>query len=183
MNRKLTSIFFLFIFSFGIISAQETKPLAADGIMKASYAKAGETNKNVFLIFHASWCSWCKRLDKAMNSDELKKLFEDNFIVTHLDVLERNEKIELLENPGGKEIMAKLGGEKSGLPFYAFLDSKGKMIANSNVMDKESNIGYPGSEEEIAAFVKLLKLSSELNDEQLSKISEYLKANAPKPRN
>lgn len=183
MNRKLTSIFFLFIFSFGIISAQETKPLAADDIMKASYAKAGETNKNVFLIFHASWCSWCKRLDKAMNSDELKNLFEENFIVTHLDVLERNEKIELLENPGGKELMAKLGGEKSGLPFYAFLDDKGNMIANSNVMDKESNIGYPGSEEEIAAFVKLLKLSSELNDEQLSKISEYLKANAPKPRN
>jgi len=182
MNRILTSIFFLFIFSFGVISAQETKPLAADEIMKAAYAKAGETNKNVFLIFHASWCSWCKRLDKAMNSDELKKLFEENYVITHLDVLERNEKIELLENPGGKELMAKLGGEKSGLPFYAFLDDKGKMIANSNVMDKESNIGYPGSEEEIAAFGKLLKLSSKLSDDQLSKITEYLKANAPIPR-
>lgn len=118
-----------------------------------------------------------------MNSDELKKIFEDNYIVTHLDVLERNEKIALFENPGGKEFMAKLGGEKSGLPFYAFLDSEGKMISNSNVMDKESNIGYPGSAEEIEAFGKLLKSSAnKLSEEQFATIIEYLKANAPKPR-
>ena len=183
MNRKLTSILFLFTFSFGIISAQDTKPLQADDIMKSAYKQANDESKNVLLIFHASWCSWCKRLDKAMNSDELKKIFEDNYVITHLDVLERNEKIDLLENPGGKKFMAKLGGEKSGLPFYAFLDSDGKMISNSNVMDKESNIGYPGSEEEIETFGKLLKSSAKnLSDEQFTTIVDYLKANAPKPR-
>lgn len=183
MNRKLTSILFLFAFSFGIIYAQDAKPLHADDIMKSSYKQAKDENKNVFLIFHASWCSWCKRLDKAMNSDELKKIFEDNYVVTHLDVQERNEKIALLENPGGKEFMAKLVGKKSGLPFYVFLDSDGKMISNSNVMDKESNIGYPGSAEEIEAFGKLLKTSAKnLSEEQHTTIIEYLKANAPKPR-
>ncbi|MDP3581921.1 MAG: hypothetical protein Q8S39_08285, partial [Ignavibacteria bacterium] len=120
---------------------------------------------------------------KAMNSGELKKIFEDSYVITHLDVLERNEKIALLENPGGKEFMAKLGGAKSGLPFYAFLDSDGKMFSNSNVMDKKSNIGYPGSAEEIDAFGKLLKSSAKnLSEELLTTIIEYLKANAPKPR-
>lgn len=180
---NFTLIIFLFAFSLGVVSAQDLTPKAADEIMKSAFSQSKVENKNVFLIFHASWCSWCKRLDKAMNSDELKKIFEDNFVVAHLDVLERGEKIAQLENPGGKEFMVKLGGEKSGLPFYAFLNSEGKLIVNSNVMDKESNIGYPGSEEEIAAFANLLKKSSEkLSEEQLGKIVDYLKANAPKPR-
>jgi thioredoxin-related protein len=183
MISKPKAVLFMSLFSFCFTLAQLSEPQSSDDIMNAAYKQAKEENKNVFLIFHASWCSWCKRLDKAMNSDELKKIFEDNFVITHLDVQERNEKIALLENPGGKELMAKLGGEKSGLPFYAFLDREGKLISNSNVMDKETNIGYPGSEEEIAAFGKLLKLSSaKLSDEQLSKITEYLKTNAPKPR-
>jgi len=50
-------------------------------------------------------------------------------------------------------------------------------------MDKESNIGYPGSEEEIETFGKLLKSSAKnLSDEQFTAIVDYLKANAPKPR-
>ena len=74
-----------------------------------------------------------------------------------------------VENPGGKEIMAKLGGEKSGLPFYAFLDATGKKLADSNVMPTQNpNIGYPGSAEEIEAFGKLLKASAKnLSDDIL----------------
>jgi len=183
MKRNFTLIIFLFAFLFGIVSAQDLTPKAANEIMKSAFSQSKLEGKNVFLIFHASWCSWCKRLEKAINSAELKEIFENNFVITYLDVLERGEKIGQLENPGGKEIMAKLGGEKSGLPFYAFLDSQGKLIANSNVMDKESSIGYPGSEEEITAFAKLLKQSSsKLSDEQLNKITDYLTTNAPKPR-
>lgn len=183
MIRKIFLLLVLAAFALGKVAAQESKPLPAADVMKTAFKQAKDENKNVFLIFHASWCSWCKRLEKAMSSDELKQIFADNFVITHLDVLERNEKIEQLENPGGKEYMATLGGAKSGLPFYVFLNSEGKMIVNSNVMDKESNIGYPGSEEEIAAFANLLKKSSEkLSEEQLGKIVDYLKTNAPKPK-
>jgi hypothetical protein len=117
-----------------------------------------------------------------MQSDELKKIFEDNYIITHLDVLESKDKIETLENPGGKEILAKLGGEKSGLPFYAFLDAAGNKVADSNVMPtKNPNIGYPGSAEEIEAFGKLLKASAKkLNEEDFNTVINYLKTNAPK---
>ena len=77
--------------------------------------------------------------------------------------------------------MAKLGGEKSGLPFYVWLNAKGKKLANSNVMSENSNIGYPGSAEEIEAFGKLLKSSAKnMNDKQLETILDYLKKNAPK---
>lgn len=43
-----------------------------------------------------------------MQSDELKKIFEDNYIITHLDVQERGDKIKELENPGGNEVMKNL---------------------------------------------------------------------------
>ena len=105
----------------------------------------------------------------------------DNFIITHLDVQERGDKIKELENPGGNEVMKSFGGEKSGLPFYVLLDAAGKKLADSNVMDKNSNIGYPGSDEEIAAFGKLLKVSAKhLSNENYSVIINYLKKNAPK---
>ena len=79
-----------------------------------------------------------------------------------------------------KAILANFGGTQSGLPFIVFLNKKGKMIANSNVMPENQNIGYPGSKEEIAAFIKLLKLSApHMTDEQRTVISEYLEKNAP----
>lgn len=183
MFRKLTLTLLVTLFSITLLLGQDTKPQPADDILKVALKNSKDTGKNVFLIFHASWCSWCKRLEKAMQSDELKKIFEDNYVITHLDVLEAKDKVEALENPGGKEIMAKLGGEKSGLPFYAFLDASGKKIADSNVMPSQNpNIGYPGSAEEIEAFGKLLKVSAKnLSDEKFAVIIDYLKTNAPKP--
>ena len=183
MFKKLTLTLFLTLFTVTLLLGQDTKPQTADSILKSSYKEAKASDKNVFLIFHASWCGWCKRLEKVMQSDELKKIFEDNYIITHLDVLENGEKIEALENPGGREIMKNLGGEKSGLPFYVFLDAAGKKLADSNMMSTQNpNIGYPGSDEEIAAFGKILKVSAKhLSNENYSAIIDYLKKNAPKP--
>lgn len=182
MFRKLIFTLLVSLFTITLLMGQDAKPQTADSILKASYKEAKASDKNVFLIFHASWCSWCKRLDKAMQSDELKKIFEDNFIITQLDVQERGDKIKELENSGGRDIMKDLGGEKSGLPFYVFLDAAGKKLADSNVMPENQNIGYPGNEEEIAAFGRILKASAKhLSNENYSAIIDYLKKNAPKP--
>jgi thioredoxin-related protein len=182
MFRKIALALIVSLFTVTFLSGQNTKPQTADSILKASYKESKVSGKNIFLIFHASWCGWCKRLEKAMQSDELKKIFEDNFIITHLDVMEHGDKIKELENPGGNEVMKNLGGEKSGLPFYVFLDADGKKLADSNVMSENQNIGYPGSDEEIAAFGKIIRLSAKhLSNENYSAIIDYLKKNAPKP--
>ena len=74
-----------------------------------------------------------------------------------LTVMESKDKKDL-ENPGGSDVLKELGGAESGLPFYGFVDAKGKKIADSNVMPgKVKNIGYPAAPEEIDSFESLLK--------------------------
>jgi thioredoxin-related protein len=182
MLKKVTLLSFMLIFCSVVLVGQSAKPERAQNILDAALKNAVESNKSVFVIFHASWCSWCKRLDKVLSNEDMKKIFEDHFVVTHLDVMEKTpEKIEALENPGGNDIMKKMGGEKSGLPFSIFLDAKGNKLADSNVMPKNQNIGYPGTKEEIEAFIGLLKKgSTSITEKELTQVAEYLQKNAPK---
>ena len=142
----------------GIVHAAE--PESTKTILDAAVRLASSTHRNVFVIFHASWCIWCRRLDSVLTNTEVSPLIDKYYVVVHLDVLERGEK-KAIENPGADEYLKSLGGEKSGLPFYVFLDQQGKKMADSNVMEANTqNIGFPGSSEERSAFKKLLALSA-----------------------
>jgi thiol:disulfide interchange protein len=175
----LSSVTLFLAFALICRAGAET-PASAKSIMDASLKQASSSKKNVFLVFHATWCSWCKRLDAALTVPEVKQIMEDNYVIAHLDVLERGDKIQTAENPGGKEILADLGGEKSGLPFYAVLDAAGKKLADSNVMPGNNNIGFPGSPEEIAAFEKILKQTApRMTAEQRAVVTKHLGVKQP----
>jgi thioredoxin-related protein len=180
MRGLLISLILLMLVTAVTACGQTQKPEPADGILKAAIQKAESSNKTVLLIFHASWCGWCKRLDAALEDRTIKQLMEEHYVIARLDVLESGNHIQTLENPGGKKILTDLGGEKSGLPFYAFIDGKGKKIADSNVLPKDQNIGYPASPDEIAAFQKLLtKTAPRMSVGQRATIITYLQKNAP----
>jgi thioredoxin-related protein len=159
--------------------SQTKSPEKAGNILTTAIQKAGAAQKTVFLIFHASWCSWCKRLDAALGSPEIKDIMDEHYVIIHLDVMENAAK-KALENPGGNEMLAHYGGAKSGIPFYVFFDAAGNKLADSNVMPKEQNIGYPGSQEEIVAFEKLLHhTAARMTEKQRGQIVAYLTKNAP----
>jgi thiol-disulfide isomerase/thioredoxin len=161
--------------------AQEpAKP--ADVILKQAYNQAAKENKNVFVIFHASWCGWCHKLDTAMNDASCKKLFNDNYVTCHLTVLE-NDRNKALENPGAMDFMKKNGGDKQGIPFWLVIAPDGKLLADSQIRPDGAplstagqNIGYPGSAEEIAAFKKVLRKTSKLTEAQLNLIGQRFSA-------
>jgi hypothetical protein len=81
-------------------------------------------------------------------------------VPVHVVVKEDGEKASL-NNPDGEELLAKVGGRNSGLPFFAFLDAGGEMIVNSTRpaagKSGPSNIGYPSAPEEIDWFLVMLK--------------------------
>jgi thioredoxin-related protein len=180
MRKTMFRFIVLMFLPVPAVLSQNQKPDSAQNILSVAITEVRPTDKKILVIFHASWCIWCKWLDTALVSPEIKPIIEKNYVIAKLDVKEFGGKIQTLENPGGQKLFEELGGGKAGLPFLAILNKKGKMIANSNMMPKNQNIGYPGSKEEIAAFIKLLKKASPgITDKQITIISNYLKKNAP----
>jgi thioredoxin-related protein len=180
MRKTIYQLFVLFFLAVPAVFSQDQKPDSAQNIINAAMANIRSTDKNILIIFHASWCIWCKWLDTTLENTEIKPIMENHYTIARLDVKEFGEKIQALENPGGQKLLGEFGGSKSGLPFLAILNKKGTMIANSNVMSKNQNIGYPGSKEEIAAFIKLLKQTApRMTNKQRTVISKYLEKNAP----
>jgi len=179
-------LYALFMLIGSAAAAQTTMP-ASEAVLKDAFAQAGKENKKVLLMFHASWCGWCKKMDASLNDPACKKMFDDNYVIAHLDVMEQPAKANL-ENPGSLAVMTKYGGEKSGLPFWLVLDNKGNVLANS-LMPKdgavtgtpEDNVGCPASEKEVAYFDKILKKTSNLKDEDIAIIHKRFLLNQPPP--
>ena len=148
----------------------------AENILSTAYAKANKENKNVFVIFHASWCGWCKKMDASMNDATTKKYFNDSYVTVHLTVQETSEN-KKLENPGAAEYLKSLKGGTAGLPFFVILNNTGKVLGDS--FENGGNIGCPASESEVAAFIKLLKNTSTIKKEGLETIATRFKQNKP----
>jgi thiol:disulfide interchange protein len=148
----------------------------AEALLSAAMKTAKAENKIVFVEFRASWCQWCKRLDAMLTGPEFNALVADNFVLVNLTVQESDDK-KALENPGAQDLMTANNG--AGLPFFMFLNSDGKKLADSMVMPDNANIGYPVTPEEIQAFNGLLeKTAPRLNNDQRRAIVRYLEEKA-----
>jgi thioredoxin-related protein len=156
---------------------------SAKSVMDEAFSRAVKENKNVIVMFHASWCGWCHRMDSSLNDPSCKKFFDDNYVITHLVVDEStNRKAE--ENAGAYELRTKYHGDGVGIPFWLIFDKNGKMLADSKLRkDGENeaggnNIGCPARADEVEYFLELLKKTSKINADQLAIISARFKKNA-----
>ena len=184
LKKKLTVI--LIILSFNLAFAQE-KPEKASHIFNKAVELAQKENKNIFIMFHASWCGWCKKMDASMNDPSIKDFFTDNYVIEHL-VVKESEKNRNLENPGAFAMLKNHGGGDSGIPYWLIFDSYGNLMADSKMVKndlvlngKGSNIGCPGTEDEVNSFIYKLKETSNLNDGELALIAKRFRLNNPKP--
>ncbi|MBI4660241.1 MAG: hypothetical protein HY735_15490 [Verrucomicrobia bacterium] len=89
-------------------------------------------------------------LDKFIESEEAKPVLDKHFVVAHLTVPDS------AGNAGASKILEQVGGHNQGMPFHAFLNSKGDLIVNSK-RNGQSNIGYPYEPHEIDWFMVMAK--------------------------
>jgi thiol-disulfide isomerase/thioredoxin len=172
----------ILLFSCLINFSQAQAPLSADAVMSEAYAAAKAEKKKVFVMFHASWCGWCHKMDAAMNEPAMKKFFDDNFVIRHLVVLEPETK-KNLENPGALDMMKKYHGDKSGIPYWLVFDAEGNLLADSKLRaegdgpEKGNNVGCPASEKEVAYFIEVLKKTTKLQEADLLLIAQRFRKN------
>jgi thiol-disulfide isomerase/thioredoxin len=181
MNYKVfLSIVFLLVS--GIITAQE-KPEPAEKVMDDAYKLAAKENKSVMIVFHASWCSWCKKFEASVTDPTCKDFFEKHFVIRYLDIMERPEK-QNIENPGAIDIFKKNGGDGGGIPFFLIYDKDKTLLADSKVRATGDgpekplqNIGCPTSDDELAAFVSILEKATKITEAEKTAIKTRFRKN------
>ncbi|MES2827115.1 MAG: thioredoxin family protein [Bacteroidota bacterium] len=183
--KKHLLLLIILCFGFGVVTRAQTTMPSTESVMSKAYAQAAKEKKKVLVIFHASWCGWCKKMEASINDPSLKKMFDDNYVLVYLDVMEQPAK-KALENPGALELMTKYKGEKSGLPFWFVADAKGSKLADSQkrpagaALDTYGeNVGCPASEDEVAFFIGILKATSKLKEDQLDLVAKRFALNKP----
>ena len=167
--KILLPLLFLFIAN---IQAQKTTSI----ILDEAYEQAKLENKNVWIIFKASWCKWCKTLEENLNDEKVKSIMDANYITIHLTVNESKDNRHL-ETPGARLLLDKYMGKKAGLPFWLIFDQNRGLIGNS-YGKRGKNMGSPSNAKEIEDFKIVLKETSKLTEEELTLIGDvFLKDN------
>jgi thiol-disulfide isomerase/thioredoxin len=180
--------FFIGLFALVLVSVNghaQLSALSADEVMKEAFQTANKENKKVFIMFHASWCGWCRKMDSSMNDKSCKKYFDDNFVVRHLDVDEFKEDKKALQNPGANELRTKYHGDSVGIPFWLIFDKDGKLLADSKIRSEGAgfemngdNVGCPSEPKEVDYFIKILKTTTSLPAEQEDAITKRFSKNS-----
>jgi len=182
MRFLLFAIVAAFLFLPKLSIAQHGTSSASE-IMQEAMQTAAKENKNIFIIFHASWCGWCHKMDTAINDKSCKDFFYKNYVIRYLVVDESRDK-KNLENPGAAELRAKYHGDGEGIPFWLIFDKDGKLLADSHVRTTSSasdtqgeNVGCPATEKEVAYFMEVLKKTSAISKAEQAAVQNRFRQN------
>ena len=188
LNRFILSVIVVAFIGSSSASAQEVKKgLTWYNDIEKAYDVSNKTHKPIFAFFTGSdWCGWCHKMDASLRDPLVEKYFNDNYIFVVL-IVDENEKNKNLENPGAAEFRKKLNGDGVGIPFWAVLDAKKNILGDSymrtaeqTATDKGSNIGCPAQEDEVQAFIEVLKKTSKISEKQEKDVHDIFRKNDSK---
>jgi thiol-disulfide isomerase/thioredoxin len=179
MKSKWPVVLLAGILFSGTVIAQQKLP-SAESLLKKARKQAAAVKKNIFIIFHASWCGPCKTMQASMNDKKIKAFFDSSYIIVDLVAYEFDEEEN---NPGAGPLLEKHNDNNASVPFWMIQDATGKVLGDSRITPAYSkdgtkeNMGCPTTEKEIDYFVSLLKRTSGLTNLQLDAIRKRFRAN------
>jgi len=152
----------------GDASVKSDTPASADVLVSSAQEQARQSEKNVIVVFRASWCRYCRRLEAMLSDPEVRAVLDARFQIVWLQVLEPPAR-KAEETPGAVKLMQSWGGT-GGLPFYAILSPERKQPLVTS-----GSLGFPMSPEENDRFIELLQSTTpSMSDAELATLRRYL---------
>jgi thiol-disulfide isomerase/thioredoxin len=134
----------------------------ADSRLKAAEATAHIQQKNVLLLFGASWCSSCHRLQSFLADPVIAPIFDRYFVKLVVIHGEHPSDTRHQDTPGAEQLLDSLHDTNTTLPLMVVLSSNGKIIVDSvrpnyGPRNVYANIGYPEGRYSVEWFFEMLR--------------------------
>lgn len=129
------------------LTEHQAPPQNAADVMDDALSQARTQGKLAFVHFGAPWCGWCHRLEAFLAREDVWAILGEHVVDVKIDT---DRMIG-----GGAMLVEMRGSQRGGIPWFAFLDGDGEIVAHSSQTGE--NLGCPYTDEEIAAFMALLE--------------------------
>ena len=134
----------------------------ASQLLKDAEATASSQHRNILLVFSASWCAPCHRLQSFLNDPVISPIFDRYFVKLIVDYGEHTDDKRCKDTQGADELIDALHERETGVPLIVMLNSSGKPIVDSILpvygrRNNHANFGYPTSPTEIDWFLEMLR--------------------------
>jgi len=129
----------------------------AEAAYAHSQKDAAHTGKPIFLHICAPYCGPCSVLDAWLARPDVAAIFDVNFIDCPID-LERT--------PGAKDLYKRFSSKLAGIPWIAFLDAKGTVLAKF--------VGFPGADKDGQFLAAISKAARSLSKKDIETLRSSL---------
>ena len=134
----------------------------AQRLLRETEAAASSQQKNVLLIFSASWCVPCHVLQNFLSDPAIQPIFDRHFV--RLVIVHGERLVDTLrqDTPGADQLLDSLHDTDTSLPLIVMLSSSGQLIVDSvrpvyGRRNIHANIGFPESPIGIDWFLEMLR--------------------------
>jgi thioredoxin-related protein len=167
--------------SLGVGQTSDQDTQTADRLLRAAEATAHSQQKNVLLMFSASWCAPCHRLQSFLVDPAIRPIFDRYFVKLIVISGERPNDTRHQNTPGAEQLLDSLHDTDTNLPLIVMLSSSGKVIVDSvrpvyGPSNIHANIGYPESPSGIDWFLEMLRRAApSLTSNESSTVQNWLR--------